>query len=31
MLSTSFPELRDWIDSFQAQQSEAVLNKTLGD
>ena len=31
MLSTSFPELRDWIDSFQAEQSEAVLNKTLGD
>ena len=31
MLSTCFPELRDWIDSFQAQQSEAVLNKTLGD
>ena len=31
MLSTSFSELRDWIDSFQAQQSEAVLNKTLGD
>lgn len=31
MLSTSFPELRDWIDSFHAQQSEAVLNKTLGD
>ena len=31
MLSTSYPELRDWIDSFQAQQSEAVLNKTLGD
>ena len=30
MLSTSFPELRDWIDSFQAQQSEAVLNKTVG-
>ena len=31
MLSTSFHELRDWIDSFQAEQSEAVLNKTLGD
>ena len=31
MLSTSFPELRDWIDSFQVQQSEAVLNKKLGD
>jgi 5-(carboxyamino)imidazole ribonucleotide mutase len=31
MLSASFPELRNWIDSFQAQQSEAVLNKTLGD
>ena len=31
MLSTSFPELRDWIDRFQAQQSEAVLDKTLGD
>ena len=30
MLSTSFPELRVWIDSFQSQQSEAVLNKTLG-
>ena len=30
MLSTSFPELRDWIDSFQSQQSQAVLNKTLG-
>ena len=31
MLSTSFPELRDWIDSFHAQQSQAVLNKKLGD
>ena len=31
MLSTSFPELREWIDSFQAEQSEAVLHKTLGD
>ena len=31
MLSTSFPELRDWIDLFQAQQSEVVLTKTLGD
>ena len=31
MLSTSFPKLRDWIDSFHADQSEAVLNKTLSD
>jgi len=31
MLSTSFPDLRDWIDSFQAEQSEAVLKKSLGD
>ena len=29
MLSTSFPELRDWIDSFQADQSQSVLNKKL--
>ena len=29
MLSTSFPESRDWIDSFQADQSQSVLNKKL--
>lgn len=29
MLSTSFSELRDWIDSFQADQSQSVLNKKL--
>jgi len=29
MLSTSFPQLRQWIDSFQAEQSEVVLNKKL--
>jgi 5-(carboxyamino)imidazole ribonucleotide mutase len=29
MLSTSYPALREWIDSFQAHQSEAVLNKKL--
>ena len=29
MLSTSFPQLREWIDSFQAEQSEVVLNKKL--
>jgi len=31
ILSSSFPDLREWIDSFQAQQSQAVLNKTVGD
>lgn len=29
MLSTSFSELRDWIDSFQADQSQSVLDKNL--
>lgn len=29
MLSTFFPEQRDWIDSFQADQSQSVLNKKL--
>ena len=29
MLSTSFPQLREWIDSFQAEQSEVVLQKKL--
>ena len=29
MLSISFPELRDWIDSFQADQSQSVLDKNL--
>ena len=31
MLSTSFPHLREWIDSFQAEQSEVVLQKKLDD
>lgn len=31
MLSTSFPQLREWIDSFQAEQSEVVLQKKLDD
>ena len=31
MLSTSHPTLREWIDSFQKNQSEAVLNKKLAD
>lgn len=29
MLSTSYPALREWIDSFQANQSEVVLSKKL--
>ena len=29
MLSTFFPEQRDWIDSFQADQSQSILNKKL--
>lgn len=31
MLSTSYPALREWIDSFQAEQSEVVLQKKLDD
>lgn len=31
MLSTSFPQLRQWIDSFQLEQSETVLQKKLDD
>jgi len=31
MLSTSFPALREWIDLFQANQSESVLKKKLHD
>lgn len=31
MLSTSFPQLREWIDSFQAEQSQTVLQKKLDD
>ena len=29
MLSTSFPQIREWIDSFQAKQSETVLKNKL--